>query len=62
MAEGQVQTMKHGLHSRDVTHWFVDSHFEALSFCFGRRHLVEPEVTVFGKEDHAEDESHDARP
>ena len=38
--------MKNGRGIRDITHWFVDCHFEALSLDFGRRHLVflEPEV------------------
>ena len=31
----------------EVTHWFVDCHFEALSLHFGRLIFLEPEVTTF---------------
>ena len=42
--------------SRDVTHWFVEKHFEAFNLHFGRRHLafLEPEVTIFRREGGAE--------
>ena len=39
------------------THWFVDCHFEALSFSI----FLETEVAIFGKEGDAEGESPDAR-
>jgi len=32
--------IKNGHSHCDVTHCFVDYHFEALSLAFGRRHLV----------------------
>lgn len=41
---------------REVTHWCVNFHFEALNLYFGRRRLVflEPENTICGKEGGAE--------
>ena len=62
----QIQTIdciNNGRSSRDVMHWFVDCHFEGLSFDFGRCHLgfLETEVNIFGKEDDAEGESRNAR-
>ena len=46
----QYLTLINDVHSiRDITHWFVDFHFEASSSHFGHRHLrfSEPEVTIF---------------
>ena len=62
--------LSNGRSSCDVTHWFVDCCFEALSLHFGRRHLsflslqrrfLETEVTIFGKDSDAGGESCNAR-
>ena len=48
--------INNGSTSPDVTHWFVDCRFKALSLDFGRCHLgfLEPEVTIFGRESSTE--------
>ena len=57
-----IDCINNGRSIHDVTHWFVDCCFEALSLAFVCCHLVlEPEVTIFRQEGDAEGESHDAR-
>ena len=58
-----IDCINNGRRSCDITHSFVDYHFEALSFDFSCRHLafLETEVTIFGKKGDAEDESRDAK-
>ena len=49
---GHIDCINNGCSIHDVTHWFEDCGFEALSLHLGRRRLVflEPEVTIFGRE------------
>ena len=57
-----IDCINNGRSIRDITHWFVDCHFEASNLYFDApSYVLETEVTIFGTECNAEGESRDAR-
>ena len=55
---GIIDCINNGRSSHDITHWFV---FRVSILAVAILVYLETEVTIFGKEDDAEHESHDAR-